>query len=170
MGYSHYIRRPRELDRERFMSFKEDVRKLYHNLPEHSSSAGAYYMGEPLEIRGTDGKGQPIISVDGICFNGDADNNMDCETFNIPRVIRKVDEFSQVDDKGLHFDFCKTSRKPYDLLVCATLMALKHHFGGKVKVSSDGEQDDWKPANEFYEKTLKRKSPKKFRTIKVQSV
>ena len=39
---------------------------------------------------------------------------------------------------GGHFAFCKTARNPYDVVVCAILIAAKHWFGEEIRVSSDG--------------------------------
>jgi len=44
-------------------------------------------------------------------------------------------------EDGGKFDFCKTARKPYDLAVTASLVALKKHFGGEVDISSDGDEE-----------------------------
>ena len=55
-----------------------------------------------------------------------------------------IDEFD--------WSFCKTARKPYDLLVCACLIATHEILG--YDVSSDGDLEDWKPAINFYFKTV----------------
>lgn len=34
--------------------------------------------------------------------------------------------------------FCKTARKPYDIVVCKVLLILKHYLGDDIKVESDG--------------------------------
>jgi len=41
------------------------------------------------------------------------------------------------------FEFCKTARKPYDTVVVACLIVLKHYLKGQVEVSSDGYSSDW---------------------------
>ncbi|KAH8755044.1 hypothetical protein F5883DRAFT_526574 [Diaporthe sp. PMI_573] len=43
-------------------------------------------------------------------------------------------------------NWCKTDRKPYDLIVCATLLRAKHLAPNAVKISSDGDWDDWSEA------------------------
>lgn len=55
------------------------------------------------------------------------------------------------------WDFCKTARKPYDLLVCACLIAATDYLG--YDVSSDGRFKNWKPAIDFYLKTIYGKMP-----------
>ena len=49
------------------------------------------------------------------------------------------------------YEFCKTAMKSYDLLVQASLIALEKTVGNKVDVSSDGDDEDWKIAREFYD-------------------
>lgn len=63
------------------------------------------------------------------------------ETLFIERV-KELQSYDEADENGLYFDCCKTAYRPYDLVVTAVLIALKHHFP-KVKLSSDGEEKDW---------------------------
>lgn len=44
-------------------------------------------------------------------------------------------------NRGL--EFCKTARKPYDTVVVACLIVLKHHLGEYIEVSSDGYSSEW---------------------------
>ena len=65
------------------------------------------------------------------------------------------------------FSFCKTAFKPYDVTVCAALIAFKHRLGPDATVSSDGNDPDWedgrmlatvacgKWANEYHLRTSK---------------
>ncbi len=52
--------------------------------------------------------------------------------------------------RATHFTFCKTQFKPYDRLVCAVLIAAKHHLGDGIVVSSDGDWDEWAPGRDLY--------------------
>jgi len=53
------------------------------------------------------------------------------------------EHFSQnLEDSG--FGFCKTARKPYDLVVTACLAILKHRLGACIEVSSDGDAQEWR--------------------------
>ena len=56
-----------------------------------------------------------------------------CEDF----VLRE--HLSQNDD----FNFCKTNSYPYDTVVTACLIILKHRLGPVFDVSSDGRRDEW---------------------------
>ena len=40
-------------------------------------------------------------------------------------------------------DFCKTARYPYDTVVTACLIIMKHYLGDSFQVNSDGYASDW---------------------------
>lgn len=42
-----------------------------------------------------------------------------------------------------NFNFCKTARKPYDILIVGSLLILKHHLKNNITISSDGGYNDW---------------------------
>lgn len=48
-----------------------------------------------------------------------------------------------LDKTATAFSFCKTARKPYDVVVVAVLCALASICKDYVKVTSDGDRDDW---------------------------
>ena len=67
------------------------------------------------------------------------------------------------------FAFCKTGRKPYDVVVCAALLAIKHHQGDNVEICSDGNFDDeWQPAYRLYRRATRRELPPEFREFERQ--
>jgi hypothetical protein len=92
-------------------------------------------------IRGGLGEGTPMINESQVWFNGDAKKGLDHETFGI----------KWFDNQRTH-DFCKTARKPYDLLVCVSLLAFKHAFDNPVvfRFSSDGDNAEWEDARNLY--------------------
>ncbi len=47
------------------------------------------------------------------------------------------------DNTELSFNFTKTAYKPYDLAVNVVLIIASHHLDKSIKVSSDGEMDNW---------------------------
>jgi hypothetical protein len=53
--------------------------------------------------------------------------------------------------------FCKTARKPYDIVVVACLIVLKHRLGNLIDVSSDGYVDDWEEGLRLAKNILKLK-------------
>jgi hypothetical protein len=69
-----------------------------------------------------------IIDNNRIVFNGKCDAGH--ETFAFQK------------NGGQDFEFCKTARKPYDLVVCKVLLTLYVIFGDKLNLHSDGMPDD----------------------------
>jgi hypothetical protein len=57
------------------------------------------------------------------------------------------------------FGFCKTARKPYDVVVTACLAVLAYRLPGLVTVSSDGRPKDWTEGVALARKVLRRKVP-----------
>jgi len=132
--YTHYWT-PNKVTNAEWKPFLAEVKQLVKALPAHSLSAGEYYKDEPLKICGWNGKGLPTFNNKKISFNGDASNDLDHETFSI-------------EPEKNDWNFCKTARKPYDLLVCAVLLSAHNHLN--YEVSSDGDLEDWQTAIDFY--------------------
>ena len=134
MGISHYWRKPKELDVNRFKLFADDIRKIIHKVTEEEWHGKMQNMA----IMGGNGKGKPEITDEIISFNGDADNGLDSERFYISRIEKddraSIDKLIIGDKDGLYFKSCKTNLEPYDLVVVASLVAFKYRFGGEVKV------------------------------------
>jgi hypothetical protein len=135
MGYTHYWRFHKDkLDtqnlRGTFKLVSEEIKTLLEALP------------KDIVIRGGMGVGDPIINESETWFNGDDEKGLDHETFS-------------VEWKGEGgFSFCKTARKPYDLLVCASLLSFHNHFPHDVfTISSDGDAEEWQSAVDFYNET-----------------
>jgi len=149
MGYTHYVRRKKKLNKVTFKKFAADVRKIYK-----ASAKREIYLAGGLGKVGT----SPKANADTVIFNGmdfsEKTSGFDGshETLNIERVVNPQ-EWHTPDEKGRYFEFCKTARKPYDLVVVAVLIALKKHFPN-AEVSSDGEQDDWENGIKFCQETL----------------
>lgn len=79
----------------------------------------------------------------GLYFNGSRENGHE------PFILR-ADVKNQ--EPGA---FCKTARKPYDVLVTAVLSVLQMEFGeGLVKVGYDGDYPGWVAGVEYASKVL----------------
>ena len=52
-------------------------------------------------------------------------------------------EKEDTDKRDTVFACCKTARKPYDIMVQAVLIIAEYHFKDDIKVSSDGDTEDW---------------------------
>ena len=139
MGYTHYWRNPEGFSETQWIAIIADVRKLFAALPDHSDSSGAYHSGDPLAIDDQKG-GPPVCGTKQIWFNGGGGHDLNHETFV---MVPRPDNFA----------FCKTARKPYDLVVQAVLLVAKHHKPD-LYVSSDGDYDEWEEARKWAQKTL----------------
>ena len=83
-----------------------------------------------ITIRNGMGEDEPIVNINKVLFNGDANRNLDHETFYIT---------NSPDDIG--FGFCKTARKPYDYAVRKALKVAEEE-GLVIGVSDDGENEE----------------------------
>lgn len=128
MGYTHYWKfNPAEKKSEKqFKNVVKDCQLILENKGD-------------IVICGGRGVGKPEITENFIALNGDAKFDLDHETFY----------FSPTEK--ISFDFCKTARKPYDLIVGAMLLSLHHRLTG-FSFSSDGDITEWQPILDFYEK------------------
>jgi len=138
MGYTHYFLPPQKP--ENFKEFSDECKVLYENLPKEIKQNIGSIMGDG---------GKPMFEDFIVGFNGIDD--LSHEAFVI-----------QSKDKNV--DFCKTARKPYDLLVVACLIAANQHIG--TLFASDGFDenpkiscDDLQPGIDFYNKVVKPKTP-----------
>lgn len=134
MGYTHYWYQKPGLDVETFMGFGVDVEKIVRNC--------GVELREEFNL-----KTKPVINELEIRFNGVAGDGH--ETFFFQR-----DKLGRPDQQGEAFSFCKTAQKPYDVAVCAVLIAAKAWFGSDIKVSSDGDEQDWEDGLELAESLL----------------
>ena len=103
---------------------------------------------------------RPAINESFICFNGVDDEGQD--GFSYPP---ESDEGKSTKDV---FDFCETYGHPYDVVVAATLIAIKHHQGDNVQISSDIPFDspEWDEAYQLYRTALGRQVPQVLRDYK----
>ena len=139
MGYTHYFDQKLPAHPARWDKAIRDIHALLDNLPEHSMSAGGYYADDPLEIE------VKSINADEIRINGkDGPEDLGHEDF----LIRRVSEGQ--------LSFCKTARKPYDLVVCAILIVLDDYLPGVYEIKSDGTTDEWMAAKTWASNVLGR--------------
>ena len=52
------------------------------------------------------------------------------------------------------FNFCKTARKPYDLVVCASLIMINELVPDAFEIGSDGSIHDWQYAIDFLDEHI----------------
>lgn len=138
MGYTHYWGfknnvAPKDIEggAEKFANAANTIRKAIEKV-----NAMGIKIGNGI------GENSPIITDTDICFNGWAKDNLDCETFSV-----------SLNDG--YEDFCKTYKKPYDLAVCLSLLALKEYFGDDFEYKSDGitkEAYENRDKNEYWKR------------------
>jgi len=170
MGYTHYWRRPEGTahDTIAWNAFVNDCKVLYKHMPEHSHSSGDFFGNDPLYLSGCFKYQRPVFNEKMIFFNGSGvppqkrtknehmewvgvhDEKFCHETFHLQKTARELEPWER---KDVLFSYCKTARKPYDLMVQAVLILYKYYFP-YVEISSDGELNDWSEAFKFVAGTL----------------
>lgn len=126
MGFTRYYTIKGKLESDKFESFSNSCRIVCQLISENwgdkwgpTTPSNWSYIGDP------DGSGgNPIFTKDSVQFNGIGEGSH--ESFIL-----------DVNSSG--FNFTKTQLKPYDKHVEACLILVKHYFGDKIEVSSDGD-------------------------------
>lgn len=117
MGYTHYWKIRGTIDPENWANIVDDAKKLVEKSP----------VKIVYEYDTTDA---PQVNDSAIHLNGQGDDGH--ETFCLMPGMTD-------------FEFCKTANKPYDLIVCAILAVAASHTN-YIRVTSDGEPEDWAEA------------------------
>jgi hypothetical protein len=171
MGYTHYFYH-RTIEENAWNKITEGTKKLIEAIEEGNYPKHKYWPESvPLKIcslkydeaTGEELEVEPIVDEDQIWFNGatveDAEGNTvdtSFETFVLPRVVSderiREDRCEPIMDKA--FDFCKTARRPYDLIVCSVLLLVEHYAPEDVLVKSDGDYNDWAEARQYVKQVL----------------
>jgi hypothetical protein len=138
MGYTHYwsFEAPKR-------GTAQVVEKNYQRAIKQCNKIIKHYAAQH---GGLSGYSAHAKGYGGLHVNGSRENAH--EDF----IVRE--HFSQ-NDTG---DFCKTAQKPYDVVVVACLIVLKHYLPDNIQVDSDGEKSDWINGLELARKVLKLKS------------
>ena len=132
MGYTQYWTfNPTKKTPEQFKIVLNEVKKIIEAKPE-------------IKVFGWDDEkhgfyAEPTLKPEYINFNGDPENDLDYESFMFIPTEKKR-------------NFCKTARKPYDLIVCTTLISLAKNLD-RFTFASDGNMsdDEWIQAFQLYE-------------------
>lgn len=129
MGYVNSYNHTQSFTDTEWTGIVTDVRKMFAALPAVTPDAGIPGSGgEILQIDDQEGN-PPIANEKEIFFNGCGYEGADHETFQITKKAGS--------------DFCKTARAPYDLAVQACLLIACYHAPGSIKISSDGDPEEW---------------------------
>lgn len=162
MVHGHYFQKQRAPTVAEWRRITRAVKRLFEASPMQSLSAGGTYKNEPLrgamityvELNYLDGSVvhqprnvshaianvvQEMHDTSAIMFDGKGD--LGEETFVLSNASPEKD---QEISPGI--GYCNTAGKPYDLMVCATLIVANHIASDLLMINSDGGIDDWEPA------------------------
>lgn len=98
------------------------------------------------------GKGEAVFNAKKVWFNGVGDDAH--ETFYIGRKFVDDGHYVSRDDNKRVFEFCKTSRKPYDLAVVCCLIVFKHYLPNDIAIFSDGDEKELEESKALCQKVL----------------
>ena len=156
--YQHYFSYNRNITADEWQHIKEASVVAVRNLPLYTAIAGAHYAADPLRghVHGRNGlidaeTAHRIVHVgtdgnEAILFNGSrfakgANRDLSYQNFVLtPNANVR--------------DTCRTDRLPYDFLVCAVLLICDHFAPQARSIDSDGDANDWWPAQEFVRKHI----------------
>lgn len=127
MGYTHYWRMSTDLD---LGAYRRGL-----------LNAARIVQASPIPLGDLAGGGDgPEINERMISFNGlGEDAHETCQLLMDPHG----DEHAYYAADGRLFEFTKTARKPYDVVVTAVLAAIAHERPRGFTVYSDGGRDEW---------------------------
>ncbi|NBU33866.1 hypothetical protein EBZ38_03475 [bacterium] len=143
MGYTHYwqFKKPKK-------GTADKTEKTYQSAIKQCASIVKTYYVVNGGLSGFTAH-TPIGKYGGLQVNGKGDDAH--EEFSLREHYRQNFE-------GDAFNFCKTAQKPYDIVVVACLIVLKHRLKDLIVVSSDGYSDDWKEGLRLAKNVLKLKN------------
>jgi len=126
MGYTHHWYRPEGLEKKKFAAATGDIKKLFEQWC---------------------GPDAPFQTFDLFKYSIHVEGG--CESFMVAQMER-----DRHGRPGPVFNFCKTARLPYDIVVTSCLLVFHHHLAPQFRVSSDGEIEEWQPAIDLCRKVL----------------
>ena len=126
MGYTHYWTFKKNANHNDYRTALKDCRKIIKR--------------SPIPLGNAYGKKTPLLNC-GIALNGVGEDNH--ESFILPRTLGTD-------------DFCKTDRKPYDVIVTACLCILYTYMKDSIAIQSDGDPHEWEPGRHLAQIILQR--------------
>ena len=113
------------------------------------TQALAHTWGKALRRSRNEPEAEPVFSPDEIRFNATEDG---CDDFRYPPDRSENEPAGQPAGYGC----CNTDMMPYDQLVAATMLVIKHHLGDSVVIKSDGDHRSgtWGAAMNLYLRTF----------------
>lgn len=145
MGYTHHWSNEKTIPVETWDKIITDCKYLASKLSEYDVHINgcfryknAQFSKSHIWFNGGDGGKRKKVKDSWEDVN---ENDLDHETFVLPRKPSS--------------EFCKTARKPYDLMVCACLIIVKHYYP-EINIRNGGDLGDteWQDAFKFVEQYL----------------
>jgi len=131
MGYTHYWRFGPYIAEADYMTALMECRRLISE--------------SPVPLGNWEGKAGPLLR-DGFTFNGKGDD--------------AYETFSMKAEPDRDNWFCKTERRPYDVVVAACLCVLEDRLGPRaIHVTSDGDPHEWEDGKALASRILGRAVP-----------
>jgi hypothetical protein len=148
MGYTHYYKRPVKNAGSAY---------FYGKLALDAKKLCEYANANGIRIRNGAGESEPEFTESHFSINGDAEGFSDDGRDLAHETLYwagtpTLSEWRKGESE--HFNFCKTAYKPYDAVVTAILIRAKTIYGDCVKISSDGDWQEWQAGREMYEKVF----------------
>lgn len=126
MDYTRYWTRTEKPMDEEFVTFCNEVFKTCTKLG--------------ITIRNWYGEDEPVVRMDCVAFNGDANKNLDHESCIIKNGENEIG--------AIGTNFCKTAKKPYDYAV-RTILREALTRGYITELSDDGINEEIISDNEY---------------------
>ncbi|MEU8001591.1 hypothetical protein AB0B66_10560 [Catellatospora sp. NPDC049111] len=104
-----------------------------------------------VTVTGPCGVGTPEISKNGIGFNGRADASQDRQPFQLhpPEQTRRGHDHDRAEHSRI-----RTDGHPYDLVVKAVLLRMRHHLSGTCVIGSSRSWRHWATAHNLVTTTF----------------
>lgn len=144
MGYTHYWSfnsRPKGSAQDVEQAYQLALRQCQRILRAYNAEVKELDSKHPARLSGYSVHTK-VYTYGGLQFNGTKE--LSHEDF----CLRE--HFSQNEN-----NFCKTNRKPYDIVVVACLFTLKHYLGPTFSWSSDGQWHDLEPGRQLAARILR---------------
>lgn len=125
MGYTHYFKQNKPVSGEQWQAFQKEAQVVIDHAQKNLN----------IVLMSNDSDGV-LLNDERVNLNGDETRDLDHETFYLEKDYRD-------------FNFCKTARKPYDLVVCSLLLLAHEHMPNHHDIGSDGSFDEWQDAMEL---------------------
>jgi hypothetical protein len=128
MGYTHYW------NRDESLMFPQDSLDFYAEFTRYAVQVIQTAEKQGIQLADLSGEHLGAWRVDGESVRLNGYGKDAHESFVWEKVCPKPQGF---------YDFCKTARNPYDVVVTALLLGAREAYGDAVRISSDGSPSEW---------------------------